>query len=67
MEGNHVVEVPQDRHGVVINPATEEVVAEVPFASAARVDAVIEAADSAASTWRRTPVTARGQLIFGGR
>lgn len=48
----------------VINPATEEVLAEVPLSSAQDVDAAVQAAHAALATWRKTPVTERIQVMF---
>ena len=48
----------------VINPATGEVLAQVPLSSATDVDAVVQAAVRAADGWRRTPPTERIQYLF---
>ncbi len=47
----------------VINPATEEVVASVPQASAAETDAAIAAAQSAFEPWRRIAPADRARLL----
>ncbi|HUO27027.1 MAG TPA: CoA-acylating methylmalonate-semialdehyde dehydrogenase [Candidatus Aquilonibacter sp.] len=48
----------------VINPATGEVLAQVPLADAAEVNQAVEAAAAAFSEWRRTPPEDRIQPLF---
>src|ERR1700738_4744637 len=48
----------------VVNPATGEVLASVPLADAAEVNAAIEAAAAAFPEWRRTPPEDRIQPLF---
>jgi malonate-semialdehyde dehydrogenase (acetylating)/methylmalonate-semialdehyde dehydrogenase len=48
----------------VINPATTEVLAKVPLASAAEVDRAAQAAAIAFVNWRRTPAGDRVQYLF---
>lgn len=48
----------------VINPATSEVLAEVPLSSGKDVDNVVQNAFEAFTGWRRTPVTQRIQYLF---
>src|SRR5262245_17332290 len=48
----------------VRNPATAEMLARVPLAPAAEVDAAVQAAARAFPEWRRTPVTERVQFLF---
>jgi len=48
----------------VINPATGEVLAQVPLASPAEVNAAVEAAAAAYPEWRRTPPEDRIQPLF---
>ena len=48
----------------VINPATDEVLAEVPLSSSEDVDRAVQSAQKALSAWRRTPVTERIQVMF---
>lgn len=47
----------------VVNPATEEVFAEVPRASRADLDAAVEVARQAFASWRRVPMEERQQAI----
>jgi len=48
----------------VINPATQEVLAEVPAGSGSDVDEAVKAAETALKEWRRVPVTERVQYLF---
>src|SRR5436309_8868436 len=48
----------------VIDPATDNVLAEVPMTSPAEADAVIAAAAAAFPEWRRTPPEDRIQYLF---
>ena len=48
----------------VINPATAEVLAQVPLSTATEVDQAAQAAAAAFITWRRTPPTERVQFLF---
>jgi betaine-aldehyde dehydrogenase len=47
----------------VINPATEEQLAEVPAATAEQVERGVQAARRAYETWRRVPATERAALL----
>lgn len=48
----------------VINPATAEVLAQVPLSTAAEVDQAVQAAATAFESWRRVPATDRVQYLF---
>jgi malonate-semialdehyde dehydrogenase (acetylating)/methylmalonate-semialdehyde dehydrogenase len=48
----------------VINPATQEVLALVPFATDAEIDAAVAAAKAAFKTWRNTPLAARARVML---
>ncbi len=52
------------RHGIVNNPATGEVIAEVGFASVADVDGAVAAAKEAAREWRSVPLSGRAEVLF---
>ena len=47
----------------VINPATEEVISEVPNGTAADVDAAVLAADRAQKTWCKLPAIKRASYL----
>ncbi|ROM87230.1 MULTISPECIES: CoA-acylating methylmalonate-semialdehyde dehydrogenase [Pseudomonas] len=48
----------------IVNPATQQVLAKVPFATAAEVDAAIAAAQHAFQTWKLTPIGARMRIML---
>lgn len=48
----------------VINPATQEVIARVPFATPAEVEAAIASANEAFKTWRNTSQGARARVML---
>ncbi|KPW41141.1 Methylmalonate-semialdehyde dehydrogenase [Pseudomonas amygdali pv. mellea] len=48
----------------IVNPATQEVLARVPFATANEVDAAVAAAHAAYRTWRETPVGVRMRIML---
>lgn len=48
----------------VINPATQQVLARVPLATRAEVDAAVAAAQKAFATWRDTPLGARMRIML---
>ncbi len=47
----------------MINPATQDVLAKVPFATTAEVDAAV-AAKEAFKTWRKTPIGTRARIFL---
>ena len=55
------------RIGVVTNPATGEVIAEVGFAGVQDVDRAVAAAKAAAHDWRSTPLSRRAEILFNLR
>jgi len=48
----------------VVNPATQQVLARVPFATAAEVDAAVASAKEAFKTWRKTPIGTRARIFL---
>lgn len=48
----------------IINPATQEVLGQVPFATAEEVNAAIAAAQNAFASWRHTPIQARMRIML---
>src|SRR4051812_35996640 len=60
-------ERPSERHGEVSDPATGEVVARVPFATAADVDRAVQAAAKAAAGWGRASLSKRADVLFAMR
>ncbi len=48
----------------VVNPATQEVLARVPFATADEIDLAISTAADAFKTWKKTPIGARARVML---
>ncbi|HEX4944084.1 MAG TPA: CoA-acylating methylmalonate-semialdehyde dehydrogenase [Usitatibacteraceae bacterium] len=48
----------------VVNPASQQVLARVPFATPAELDAAVAAAATAYKTWKNTPVGARMRIML---
>ncbi|MBN8886117.1 MAG: CoA-acylating methylmalonate-semialdehyde dehydrogenase [Rudaea sp.] len=48
----------------VVNPATQTVLARVPFTTAVEVDAAVAAAQRAFKTWRKTPIGTRARIFL---
>src|SRR5882724_12465071 len=48
----------------VINPATQKVLAQVPFATDGEIDAAVAAAKEAYQTWTNTPLAARARIML---
>ncbi|MGO8855351.1 MAG: CoA-acylating methylmalonate-semialdehyde dehydrogenase [Steroidobacteraceae bacterium] len=48
----------------VVNPATQEVLAQVPFATDAEIDAAVASAKEAYKTWKNTPIAARARVML---
>ena len=48
----------------VVNPATQEVLARVPFATSDEIEAAVASARDAFKTWRKTPIGARARIFL---
>jgi malonate-semialdehyde dehydrogenase (acetylating)/methylmalonate-semialdehyde dehydrogenase len=48
----------------VINPATQQVLAQVPFSTDAEIDAAVAAAKAAFKSWRNTPLATRARIML---
>ena len=48
----------------VVNPATQEVLAQVPFATEAEIEAAVASAKAAFKTWKNTPIAARARIML---
>ncbi|CAN5300824.1 CoA-acylating methylmalonate-semialdehyde dehydrogenase [soil metagenome] len=48
----------------IVNPATQEVLARVPLATVAEVDAAVAAAKEAFKTWRKVPIGVRSRIFL---
>jgi malonate-semialdehyde dehydrogenase (acetylating) / methylmalonate-semialdehyde dehydrogenase len=62
--GGKWVDSSSDQFNPVYNPATGEVLAEVPISSKEDVDAAVKAASEAFALWRKTPVPKRARVLF---
>jgi len=48
----------------VVNPATQQVLAQVPFSTDAEIEAAVTSAKNAFKTWRNTPIAARARIML---
>ncbi|TKD34432.1 aldehyde dehydrogenase family protein, partial [Azotobacter chroococcum] len=48
----------------VVNPATQEILARVPFATEAELNAAVASAREAFKSWRKTPIAARARIFL---
>ncbi len=48
----------------VVNPATQQVLARVPFATPDEIDAAVASAKEAFKTWKKTPIGARARIFL---
>ncbi len=48
----------------IVNPATQQVLARVPFATAEEMEAAVVSAREAFKTWRKTPIGARARVFL---
>ncbi|MEJ2900476.1 CoA-acylating methylmalonate-semialdehyde dehydrogenase [Acinetobacter sp. NS-4] len=48
----------------IVNPATQEILGQVPFATTEEVNAAIAAAQNALASWRQTPIQARMRIML---
>ena len=48
----------------IVNPATQEVIGQVPFATREEVNAAIAAAQNAFTSWRQTPIQTRMRIML---
>ncbi len=62
--GGELIESTSAEWRDIVNPATQHVLARVPFATRSEVDAAIRAAAEAFKTWRKTPIGARARVFL---
>jgi len=62
--GGKMVESTTTEWRHVVNPATQEVLARVPFATHAEIDAAVASAKTAFKTWRKTAIGARARIFL---
>jgi malonate-semialdehyde dehydrogenase (acetylating)/methylmalonate-semialdehyde dehydrogenase len=65
--GGHLDDARAERYGEVTDSATGEIVARVPFATAADVDRAVQAAAAAGTGWAAASLTRRTQVLFAFR
>jgi malonate-semialdehyde dehydrogenase (acetylating) / methylmalonate-semialdehyde dehydrogenase len=63
LDGQFVESRSNEWHDVV-NPATQEVLAQVPFATDEELDAAVASAKRAYATWKNTPLAARARIML---
>jgi malonate-semialdehyde dehydrogenase (acetylating)/methylmalonate-semialdehyde dehydrogenase len=63
LDGKFVESKTTEWHDVV-NPATQEVLAQVPFATDAEINAAVASAKEAYKTWKNTPIAARARVML---
>src|SRR6218665_4214812 len=59
--GGQLLESESTEWREVVNPATQQVLARVPFATAREIDAAVAAAQEAFKTWKKTPIGTRAR------
>ncbi|BAN48030.1 CoA-acylating methylmalonate-semialdehyde dehydrogenase [Metapseudomonas resinovorans] len=62
--GGELVESRSSQWRDVVNPATQEVLARVPFATEDEMNAAVASAREAFKTWRKTPIGARARVFL---
>jgi len=62
--GGQYVQSNTDRWHDVVNPATQEILARVPLATADEVDAAVQAGKRAFATWKKTPIGQRARIFL---
>ena len=64
MIGGKLVESKTTQWRDVVNPATQQVLARVPFCTPEEVDAAVASAQEAFKTWKKTPIGARARIFL---
>jgi malonate-semialdehyde dehydrogenase (acetylating)/methylmalonate-semialdehyde dehydrogenase len=62
--GGKLVQSRSEQWRDIVNPATQQLLARVPMATAAEVDAAVASAREAFRTWRRTPIGTRARIFL---
>jgi malonate-semialdehyde dehydrogenase (acetylating)/methylmalonate-semialdehyde dehydrogenase len=62
--GGEFVESKTSQWRDIVNPATQEVLARVPFATAEEMNAAVASAKEAFKTWKKTPIGARARIFL---
>ena len=62
--GGKLVQSRSEHWRDIVNPATQQLLARVPMATAAEVDAAVASAREAFKTWRKTPIGVRARVFL---
>lgn len=62
--GGKLIESKTTQWRNVVNPATQEVLARVPFATPDEINAAVASAKEAFKTWKKTPIGARARIFL---
>ena len=62
--GGKLVESKTTEWRDIVNPATQQVLARVPFATPDELDAAVASAKDAFKTWKKTPIGARARIFL---
>ncbi|HEY4069048.1 MAG TPA: CoA-acylating methylmalonate-semialdehyde dehydrogenase, partial [Burkholderiaceae bacterium] len=62
--GGKLVQSRTERWRELVNPATQQLIARVPLATADEVNAAVASAQTAFKTWRKTPIGARARIFL---
>ena len=62
--GGQFVESQTTQWRNVVNPATQEVLARVPFATPEEINAAVASAKEAFKTWKKTPIGTRSRIFL---
>ena len=63
LQGKFIESQTNEWHDVV-NPATQEVLAQVPFATDTEINAAVASAKEAYQSWKQTPIAARARIML---
>jgi malonate-semialdehyde dehydrogenase (acetylating)/methylmalonate-semialdehyde dehydrogenase len=63
LDGKFIESASGEWHDVV-NPATQQVLAQVPFATDAEIESAVASAKAAFKTWKSTPIAARARVML---
>ncbi|MEN1968727.1 CoA-acylating methylmalonate-semialdehyde dehydrogenase [Lentibacillus sp. N15] len=62
--GGKWVEAASEKTAEVLNPATDEVIAQVPLSTKGDLDQAVEVASEAFTSWKEVPVPKRARILF---
>jgi malonate-semialdehyde dehydrogenase (acetylating) / methylmalonate-semialdehyde dehydrogenase len=62
--GDRFIDSASSRWANVVNPATQSILARVPFSTRAEVESAVAAASAAFKTWRKAPIGSRARVFL---